>query len=106
MTAGDYRFEVGDRVVAMDRVDSMYMGGKTGTVLVVNENTNHHYLGIEFDNPFEDGHTCGGRCQKSYGRYARKTDLIQPFVDDDNDANYEESEPLSSFLSQYTYHKG
>ena len=58
-------FDIGDRVIAIKAVDgNISTKGKTGTIIAGKHN--RFSVGIEFDEPIEDGHSCDNRGKYGY----------------------------------------
>ena len=73
------KFKVGDRVRTINKVDGVDLIGKCGTVVDVKNGLLSVRLGVEFDEPFPDGHNCNGRGTSGYCRFGYVCDfeLIQ-----------------------------
>jgi hypothetical protein len=67
---------IGDRVVGLGKGDVKSAGleGKTGTVK--QKHLNNVYS-VEFDEPFDYGHTCDGACKDEYGWYCHETEIMK-----------------------------
>lgn len=63
------KFKVGDRVRAINKVDGVDLIGKCGTVVSVKDGLLSVRLGVEFDEPFPDGHDGNGRGKRCYCRF-------------------------------------
>jgi len=65
------RFKIGDRVRAIKPVDGLSgLVGKTGTVVkCVSDGWD---IAVEFDEPFDKGHTCYNQCRNHHGRFGFK----------------------------------
>lgn len=73
-------FAVGDRVVAVGKVDGLDMTGKRGRVVVVMpEGTTTLRIGVQFDQPFPSGHNCStrefGSFKDGYCRWGREREF-------------------------------
>ena len=73
------KFKVGDRVRAINKVDGVDLIGKCGTVVIVKDGLLSVRLGVEFDEPFADGHDGNGRGKSGHCRfgYVYDFELIQ-----------------------------
>ena len=73
------KFKVGDRVRAINKVDGVDLIGKCGTVVGVKDGLLSVRLGVEFDEPFPDGHDGNGRGKRGHCRFGYVCDfeLIQ-----------------------------
>ena len=73
------KFKVGDRVRAINKVDGVDLIGKCGTVVGVKDGLWSVRLGVEFDEPFPDGHDGNGRGKRGHCRFGYVCDfeLIQ-----------------------------
>lgn len=65
----DQPLKVGDRVEVT--IDQMWVSsGMKGTIIVPKENsTSGQSFGIEFEEWFDGGHTCNGRCEDGFGHF-------------------------------------
>lgn len=69
--------KVGDRVKVKDKFCGTDLKGKTGTIVYVFGTR----VGVDFDEPFPEGHNCDGRAKSGNGRYGqeRELELLTPF---------------------------
>lgn len=97
MTEYQYEFEIGDRVIAIDTIDDLNMGGMIGTIVCIDYHTSLKW-GIEFDDEFDQGHDCDGYGEDGKCRYARDGEIqllsCDEWVED-------ESECLLKYLEEY-----
>ena len=91
-------YNIGDRIIAEDRIDGMMLRGKTGTIVSLSSCD----IGIEFDEPI-GGHSCGGKGKTGHCRYARTYDKLS-LIDDSNIVT-EQTEEINAFLSSYEVRK-
>lgn len=91
-------YNIGDRIIAEDRIGGAMLRGKTGTIVSLSSCD----IGIEFDEHI-DGHSCGGRGKPGYCRYARIYDKLS-LIDDSNIVT-EQTEEINAFLSSYEVRK-
>lgn len=63
------RFEIGDRVIAIGRVDGKDLTGKIGTVIYTNSESSMHELCVEFDDSFLGGHNGNGDGKDGHCRF-------------------------------------
>ena len=71
----DYNgLQVGDRVICAKKFAGVYLKGKYGTVI---EMCTYGDVGVEFDECFEDGHSCNGLCEDGHGRWGDPYELIR-----------------------------
>jgi len=80
MEHSDYR--IGQRVIAVLPVagyDSLV--GKTGTIVHISEL--YPSIGVEFDIPFDGGHSCGGYSRDFHGRYGNP-ECFKPYFEMDD----------------------
>lgn len=67
----DQEFKVGDRVVAIDKVDGVGLKGKTGKVLVAKAISD--FIDVEFDDKFPEGHSSDSLGKFGHCRCGEKT---------------------------------
>ena len=61
---------VGDRVVAIGKVDYMDLTEKSGVVVYINPASTYP-IGVEFDEPIPEGHSCWGRGRDGRCRFGK-----------------------------------
>lgn len=66
-------FKVGDRVRAKGYVDGVYLGGCAGKV--IRSGSNDRRVGVEFDEPFPEGHNLAGSLESDRGRWCEPSEL-------------------------------
>lgn len=69
------KYKVGDRVKVISTFDGKDLKGKIGTIVGLGESCRPFEVGVEFDEPFTEGHTCTGKAKGGHGRYGRMRDL-------------------------------
>jgi hypothetical protein len=62
------KFKVGDRVRLLEKADSPLSVGGEGTVCAVEE-LEEPFVGVAFDEPFSEGHSCQHNCEYGRGWY-------------------------------------
>jgi hypothetical protein len=87
---------LGDRVRVIDRVDGLQMTDMEGTVIWVSDNQ----IGVEFDERFDEGHSCNGRGKNGYCRFAY-VDEVSIIKNDDDDTFEDISPELVEFISAF-----
>lgn len=92
-------YNIGDRIIAEDRIDGMMLRGRTGTIVSLSSCD----IGIEFDEPITLGHDCCGKGKPGHCRYARIYDKLS-LIDDSNIIT-EQTEEINAFLSSYEVRK-
>ena len=97
MTEHQYEFEIGDRVIAIDTIDDLDMGGMVCNIVCIDVHTSLKW-GIEFDDEFDEGHDCDGYGTDGRCRYARDGEI--QLLSDDKWVDTE-SECLSKYLAGY-----
>ena len=71
----DYNgLKVGDRVICLEEFAGLDLEGMRGTVVDLCLDGD---VAVEFDDPFEDGHSCAGKCKDEHGRWGDPHELIR-----------------------------
>ena len=73
--------KVGKRVLCNSNYESAPIKGKYGTIKAIEFQT----IVVEFDEPFESGYTCGGKCKHGHGWRINYTKLT--IIDTEGEAN-------------------
>jgi hypothetical protein len=69
-------FNIGDRVTLVgERLDGMRMPKDIVGTIIYKSNSVITRVGVEFDTPFKDGHSCGGRGLEGHCRYGSEAEL-------------------------------
>lgn len=68
------KLKVGDRVRCIGKFDNLNLAGKTGTVVFVDSERIYN-VGVDFDDSFHEGHSCGGKAKQGHGRYGNESEL-------------------------------
>lgn len=68
--------QIGDRVqvVGNSFESETCLSGKKGTVVCFSAIGN---IGVRFDEPFKEGHSCDNKCPYGYGRYGPEKELVK-----------------------------
>lgn len=62
------KFKLGDRVRAIGEVCGLNLKGKCGTVILVGDTLESTEVGVEFDEPITNGHSCAGNGKMGHCR--------------------------------------
>ena len=68
------KFDVGDRVRVIDKVDDINLKGIMGTIRKINA-VSSQPLGVEFDEDFSEGHNLNGVISSGHGRWTNEKEL-------------------------------
>lgn len=100
MLNGCKPFHIGDRVMAIGKIDGNDLDGKYGEVICYHP-MGSPSIGVQFDEEIENGHKCDGTGKHGHCWYCFSESLTKITDEEEDDVQIEESEEFKSFLSTF-----